>query len=306
MFFLVSKKKLVLLHLLNNDYMNRSVIKKVYTYVLIISVFSTVLNISCVKKSKATDNDVAFDTIQTDKSESINYKKSKLNCNLHIAFTFPVDYPKATMLSDLQKVFIEKVFPPQYSDFSPQEALEKFSAKYISDFKAIKAEDFFEEDYILEDENDFMYELNLENEIRYNRNNLISFVVKNINYEGGARGSTSIYGYVLDLNTGKFLTEEDFAGKNYKKNLAPVIAKKIATAKGLNNVSQLESIGYIAIKDIVPNENFILDDKGITYYFNENEIADDFVGITEVFIPYEELKAYITNDNQISSITGGL
>ena len=284
--------------------MNISVFKKVYISVLTISIFFSVLSTSCVKKSKSNDNEVVFDTIQISKIESIDYKKSKLNCNLNIVFIYPVACKNTSLLNNLQKIFIEKIFPSKYSDLSPQEAMENFSTQYISDFKSTKAEDYFDEDFILEDENSFIYELNLENEIRYNRHNLISFVVKNINYEGGAHGSNSIYAYVIDLNTGKIITEEDFAGKNYKKNLAPILAQKIATAKGLNDVSLLESIGYTAIEDIVPNDNFIIDDKGITYYFNEYEIAAYFVGITEVFIPFEELKTYISKDNLISSLAG--
>ena len=285
--------------------MNSSVSKKVCAFVLVVSVFFSVISTSCGKRSRPNDNVVVFDTIQVNKIESINYKKSKLNCNLQIVFIYPVACKNSSLLSDLQKIFVEKIFPNKYANLSPQEAMDNFSTQYIEDFKSIKAEDFFEEDYILEDENSFIYELNLENEIRYNKNNLISFVVKNINYEGGAHASHSIYSYVIDLNTGKVLSEEDFAGKNYKKNLAPIIVQKIAAAKGLSNVSLLESVGgYTAIKDIVPNENFIIDEKGITYYFNEYEIAAYFVGITEVFIPYEELKAYITNDNPISSLAG--
>ena len=289
--------------------MNSLVSKKVYAFILTLSVFFSVLITSCEKKSKSvsSDNEVVFDNIQVNRTESIDYKESKLNCNLHITFTYPIACKKVSQLSDLQKIFVEKIFPSQYADLSPQEAMENFSAQYISDFKSIKVEDFFSEDhdeYILEDENSFMYELSLENEILYNRNNLISFVVKNINYEGGAHGSNSIYGYVIDLNTGKILTEEDFAGNNYKKNLASIIAQKIATAKDLSDVSQLESIGYTAIEDIVPNDNFTVDDKGITYYFNEYEIAAYFVGITDVFISYEELKTFIANDNPVSSLAG--
>ena len=278
--------------------------KKVYTFVLTVSVFLSVLNTSCIKKSKSSDNDVVFDTIQVNKTESIDYKKSKLNCSLHVALIYPSSCKKISLLSDLQKLFIENIFPHQYANLSPQDALDNFSEQYIRDFKSIKGEDFFEEDYILEDENTFLYELFLENEILYNSNNLISFVVKNNNYEGGAHGSNNIYGYVIDLKTGKILNEEDFAGLNYKKNLASVITKKIATAKGLNNVSQLENIGYFAVEDIIPNGNFTINGKGITYYFNELEIAAYYVGTTEVFIPYEELKAFITNDNPISLLAG--
>jgi len=276
-------------------------LKKVWFFILTVSIIFSLTSVSCREKSKSDNSGVVFDTIQVNKSQSIDYKESKINCNLHIAFIYPITCKKTSALSDLQKLFIEKVFPAQYADLSPKDAVNNFSEKYLQDFRSIKAED-----YVLEDENSFIYELSLEDEIRYNRNNFISFVVKNVSNEGGAQEvSNSIYGYVIDLNTGKFLTEEDFAGNNYKKNLSSIIVKKIAASKNLQDVSQLETIvGYNDIKTIVPNDNFILDDKGITYYFNEGEIAAGFVGITEVFIPYEELKSYITDDNPISSLVG--
>jgi len=289
--------------------MNYLAFKKVFTFILTTAVFFSLSSISCTKKTKSNDTKVVFDSIQVNKTQSIDYKDSKLNCNLHILFTYPVAYKKTSSLGDLQKIFIEKVFPSQYVNLSPQEAANKFSIEYIKDFQATKWSDFFDkssdgdnddDNFILEDENSFIYELSLEDKILYNKDNFVSFIVKNINYEGGAHGSNSVYGYVIDLNTGKLLTEEDFAGNNYKKNLSAIIAKKIAAAKGLDSVSQLEEIGYNAIEDIAPNENFTIDDKGITYYFNEYEIAAYFVGITEVFIPYDELKTYITDDNPIS------
>jgi len=285
-----------------------STLKKVITFIFAISVFFSLASISCTEKTKSNDNGVTFDSIQVNKTQSIDYKDSKLNCNLHILFTYPVASKKAFPLSSLQKIFIEKVFPTQYANLSPQEAANSFAAQYIKDFQSVKWSDFFDNDkdsdndFILEDENNFIYELSLENKILYNKNNLISFVVRNTNYEGGAHGSNSVSGYVVDLKTGKLLTEEDFAGNNYKTNLSSIIVKKIAAAKGLDDVSQLKDIGYYAIESIVPNDNFIVDDKGITYYFNEDDIAAGFVGITEVFIPYEELKDYITDDNPISSL----
>jgi hypothetical protein len=208
------------------------------------------------------------------------------------------------LLSNLQKIFIEKVFPPRYANLSPQEAMENFSAQYIRSFQSINFENFIDEEYVQENENEFIYELRLENEILFNRKNFISFVVKNNNYEGGAHGSNSIYGYVINLNTGEIVTEENFAGDNYKKNLSSVIAHKIASSKGLSDVYQLESMGYNAVEDIVPNDNFTIDNDGITYYFNEYEIAAYFVGITKVFIPYEELKSYIINNSLFYSLTG--
>jgi len=286
--------------------MNFLIIRRICTFIPTVFVFFSLMSISCTRKtaSSTSDNETLFDTIQVNKTQSIDYKHSTLNCNLHIAFTYPITCKKTLSLSDLQKMFIEKFFPPQYAELSPQAVVDSFSSQYIRDFQSIRFNDFFDEDYILEDENNFLYELNLENEILYNQNNFISFIVKNANYEGGAQGANNIYGYVIDLNTGKFLTEEDFAGNNYKKNLSSIIVQKIAAANGMNDASQLENNEYYAKEDFVPNDNFTIDDKGITYYFNERETADYFLGTTEVFIPYKEIKTFITGDSPISSLAG--
>ena len=285
--------------------MNFSAIKKVSTFILTASVFFSIVSVSCTKKTKSDDNEVLFDSIHVNKAQSIDYKDTKVNYNLHIAFTYPVECKKESSLSDLQRMFIAKFLPSQYANLSPTMAIDSFSTQYLKDFQAIRWSDSHDEDSMLEDENSFIYELSLENKVLYNKNSLISFVVRNANNGGGGSDvSNSVYGYVINLKTGKLLTEEDFAADNYKKEVSSLLAKKIAAAKGLDDVSQLKDNGYKDIEDIVPNENFTVDDKGITYYFNEDEIAAGFIGITEVFISYDELKAYITNNNPISSLAG--
>lgn len=197
-------------------------------------------------------------------------------------------------------MFIERMFSMKYAGLSPQQAVDSFKTQYVKDFQGEK---FTDEDYDLEDETGFQYYLNLENKITYNRNNLVSFLVKSESFEGGAHGAHGIFGYVINLNTGEYITEDSFAGINYKKNISNIIIKKIAEEKKVNDPKQLENMGYNNLADIVPNGNFTIDEKGITYYFNEYEIAAYFIGITEVFIPYEELKTFIADDdNPISAL----
>jgi hypothetical protein len=152
-----------------------SVPKKVYAFIFCLSFFFSLLSTSCERKTKSNDNEVIFDTIQVNKTQSIDYKKTKLDCKLNIVFNFPVACKKTFQLSDLQNIFIEKMFPPQYVNLSPQDAVEHFSEQYIRIFQSINFEDFIDEDYMLEVENDYIYELYLENEILFNKNNFISF-----------------------------------------------------------------------------------------------------------------------------------
>ena len=282
--------------------MNFSTSKKVNTFILSVSVFFILASISCSKKAESSNNEVVFETIQEDKTQSVVHKQSSLKCNLQIKFIYPVNCKATCHLDNLQKLFVGKFFPSSFANLSPQDAVKEFSAKYIQDFESIRIKDFSDE-ATGKDEIDYIYEQNLEDEILYNQNSFISFLVKSTVYEGGAHAVSNNFGYVIDLDTEHFITEEDFAGKDYVKMLSPILTQKIAAANGIDDVSALEGIGYV-IGKIAPNNNFTIDDKGITYYFNEYEIAAYFVGMTEVFIPFEELRAYIIKGSPIASLAG--
>jgi hypothetical protein len=269
--------------------------KVIYGYI-VLSIMLLFFCISCKNKAKITDNTLSFDTIRVDETQG-NGGSTNFSCHLSINFTYPNNYNDREKLRKLQSTFVERMFSMKYSGLSPQQAADSFKTQYVKNFQCEK---FTDEDYNLEDETGFQYYLNLENKITYNRNNLISFLVKNESFEGGAHGSHSIFGYVIDLNTGEYITEDSFAGTSYKKNISNIIVKKIAESKKVNDPKHLENMGYNSIGDIVPNGNFTIDEKGITYYFNEYEIAAYFIGITKVFIPYEELRVFITDDNPIA------
>ena len=52
----------------------------------------------------------------------------------------------------------------------------------------------------------------------------------------------------------------------------------------------METKDGIYVADLTSNDNFRLDDKGMTYTYNPYEIAPFAIGIIEVFIPYEEVR----------------
>ena len=281
--------------------MDRTVTKKTISGYIALSTMFFILFTSCWNKTKTPENTVYFDTIRIDEKRSslIAGSKASINCHLNIDFVYPNSYADVDVLQKMQSAFIERMFSVRYTGLSPKQATESFVKQYFSDFQSEK---FSEEDYNLKDESTFHYHLDLKNVITYNDKNLVSFLVETEIFEGGAHGSHSACGYVFDLYTGEYITEESFAGTDYNKNLSDVIVRKIAEANKVNDPKQLENIGYNNIRDIVPNGNFTLDEKGITYYFNEYEIAAYFIGITKVFIPYDEFKIFITDDNPIALV----
>lgn len=258
---------------------------------------------SCKQGTKSSDNSLRFDTIQVNTLHYQNNDETQMPCHLQISFVFPEAGLNEGLLKNLQSAFIEKLIDPSLASLNPQQATDVFSKQYFERFDKVPLDEIYTQEE-LESKSDYPYYLILKDSIVYNKNNFLSFVVEKYVYEGGAHGSKEYYGYVVDLTTGKFVEEDDFAGVNYSRNLAELMVKKLAQKNGLTNPEELENIGYINIAEMVPNNNFTLDTKGITYYFNEYEIGAYFLGITQIFIPYEELKMYLSQDNPISAITG--
>jgi hypothetical protein len=284
-------------------------------------VFSTVFLClsSCNEKVKSFENEITFDTIRIDKTFLSETGKPKPTYKVNLTFVYPKSFKNNDKLKVLQSTFIDKFFPPynrNYTYLSPQNAVDSFLVQYNNYFQSLDFSFFYDDietyeehhhdnhqDSLKEENNNNSFYLNIENKIVFNRNNLISFTVESDIFEGGAHGSHGIFGYVFNLNTGEFISEDAFAGINYKKNLSPIIISKILKENNLENEKELLDIGYDDVGEMAPNGNFTIDEKGITYYFNEYEIASYDVGYTKVFIPYEELKIFITDDNPIAILS---
>jgi hypothetical protein len=56
---------------------------------------------------------------------------------------------------------------------------------------------------------------------------------------------------------------------------------------------ELEEIGYGITGELVPSENFYLDEESITFYYNIYELAPYAMGPVEIRLPYAAVKHVI-------------
>ncbi|GHV11056.1 hypothetical protein FACS1894162_6120 [Bacteroidia bacterium] len=248
-----------------------------------------------------------FDSIQTSQTYCLNNDTSQPCCNIDILFYYP-DSTHKRILQPLQNLFIEKMFGGSFADESPREAVDEYAKQYVNVFQNVESNRdtaYIDEENQYVDETGFLYYMWLKNKILYNGNGFVSFTVESLVYEGGAYASKTVSGYVVNTSTCKLLTEDLFAGKNYKKHISEILVQKLAETNKLKNPKDLEYLGYSSLSDIVPNGNFTLDEQGITYYFNEGDIAGTSVGMICVFIPYNELKVYLADETfPVAAFTG--
>ena len=252
---------------------------------------------------KVSENNIRFDSLSIDKSYYLLEVETNPKCSLQIKFVYPADYANKEMLSMLQQQFIAGFFGDDYVNHTPQEAAEKYANDFIAAYKS--------------EENNFKTELEnhesgtmeswyareeaTSNQIVYNRNDILSFNVYTEGYYGGAHGTHTHTNRVINLKTGQQITENDIFTDNYQDELAKILVDRIAL---LNNVevAELENIGFFSVNEIFPNKNFYVDETGITYTFNEYEIAAYVVGPVLVPIPYEKILHLLRKESPVSSI----
>ena len=284
--------------------------KTIALFLSFVFVFLFFLFTGCDRRVKTIDNKITFNSILVEETYHIDDDQSKSACNLRVSFIFPDSSQDEQLTKMIQAIFIKKMYGDSFKSLSPKKATEGYTQQYIEAFKQFesieqgsKEENELERENEYADETGYAYYTWLKDTIVFNQNNFISFSVESLVYEGGAHSSQNINGCVINLETGKLLQEEDFAGIHYKNGVSKILAQKIAKDNGLTNPADLENLGYNPADEIVPNNNFTIDNKGITYYFNENEIAGTMVGLTKVFIPYEEINIYMKKDNPISLLS---
>lgn len=259
----------------------------------------------CITGAKKTaDNDITFDSISVDKTYHLLENPENPNCNLQINFIFPAQYDNNEILKKVQQQFVSSYFGDSYETLSPEDATAQYTEDYLNSYKELTDE--YKAELAKADETPvgawFSYYEMSSDDIAYNKNDIISYTVNFENYTGGAHGAHSFTNHVINLKTGNPIAEEDIFIDGYQEDLAQILIDRIAKQNSLDDVKELENIGFFSIDEIFPNGNFLIDDNGITYTYNEYEIAAYVVGATNVHLPYEEIQHLLKKESPIAHL----
>lgn len=254
--------------------------------------------------SSQTENAITFDSIEVKENYHMLNDPANPGCELQISFLYPKTYKDKEKLVILQKAFISTFFGESYAGKTPEEAVGSYSEAYLSDYKELEP-DFLEEkknEESLPVSSWFSYYETSYNQVQYNQNDLLSFSVFIENYTGGAHGGHLITNKTLNLKTGQPLREEEIFIEDYQDDLSRLIVQSLTDENGLSQSVELENIGFFSVDEIFPNKNFYVNETGITYTFNEYEIANYVMGAIEVTLPFERVRFLLREDSPIAKI----
>lgn len=276
--------------------------KKLYLFT-----FYCLVLFSACKNSKDIKevNNITCDTITVLKVYHLNDNPSQPSCTLDLKYIVPITYSNNEVLVKLQKELNALVFDDErYSNYTPTDAAEHYLIDYIENYKGQAFFRDINEDIIDGGEEYPSFNKALRTEILFNQAKLISYQVFSEDTKSVGESFRNFRNIVLDLNTGNVLTEDDIFLNQYQNVLSPILKTKIMVQKNIKKSEDLIDLGYWGIDDIVPNSNFYVDEKGITYIFNEGEHSARAIKEIRVFIPYGEIDNILKEDSPISILTG--
>lgn len=279
-----------------------------YINICIAALVSAIWLVGC-KPSKGIDpdkeNEIRFDSLRVHETYHLLGDSTNPYCTLEAFFIFPSAYKNPETLHKLSRHFIQSFFGEDETASTPKEAMDQYVAKYIADYRELES-DFTEEMETTgkkpPQESWYAYYEMSTNEILYNKCDLLSYTVTVEYYTGGAHGGHGYNNYVLSLVTGEELEEDDLFIANFQDELADLIVETIASDNHVTAPNELENIGYFNVKEIYPNNNFYVNEEGITYTFNEYEIAAFYIGKIDVFLPYDKIRHLLREDSPVAPL----
>ena len=269
------------------------------------------------KSNIPQDNDVVFDTLYLSQQMFLDNDPSKSSCNLEIRLVYPIASKKMN-IDTLTNLWTSCIFGQSNTGISLQQAAKSYIDTYFQRYRQ-DAENFrenrFDKDPLsaltdssystLEEEADeprsefYSYYETLTDTVTYNQNDLISLQVRRVSNKGGSESYETFRNFVIDLKTGNILSEKDIFIEGYEPQLRRIIINKLLKQNGVNDMSELEQLGYFGVNEIVPTRNFLIDAKGITFIFNKGEYSAYLISAPVIFIPYEEIRHLLRENTTV-------
>ena len=191
---------------------------------------------------------------------------------------------------------IDEFFSASAKDFNADiESLNEEAKEENEEYEANAQEEGYEYDPI-------KYESNITVDVTRCDSKILSFVIDSYTYYGGAHGGNSYSGYTFDVNTGKRLAFSDFGDADTlsyisKKFILDTIEESEQGAR--DALYNDDVISYKAVidekfsNDSTPE--FVVDYRGITFMFQQYDIAPYAAGLIDFTVPFSKLTGFDEN-----------
>lgn len=260
---------------------------------IIISILAIFVLLTSCKKKEATTVD--FEKIDYQRTLFAVRADGSVNasCAIDIQLLFPNKFSNEGALKKIQQSILKQVFDSSYTNLNGKDAADKFTTATIENFK--KAAKEIHSKKRSEDT------IQINTIILYNAQSLLGYEIDRTKIKQNETVEEETTRFLMfDLKTGNRIIQSDIFQGDYKTKLAEMMKQKIITENGFNNEEDMINNGYFYSQNIVPNENFVVNENGISFIFNPYEIAAEALGQTQIDFSFNDLKPFLKTQSPIS------
>lgn len=245
--------------------------------------------------SRVDDNNIFKDTVDIAKIHLIDTTTYLLanNTESKIASNIEISYPQLYIDRDktelLQHLFLEYVLDVSADSLSLASCFQVFANDKIEKF----AEDIRE---LYESEYDLFIGLKPEININicpiYNKQGLIIF--KKNEERIGYNANITLYNnyYTIDLNNMTKVGIEELFTEDDIPLISELLKTQLRENMNVSSNDELVELGFYNIDNLIANDNFLINDKSVTWNFNPRELS--VVDEVKISLDYNKLLPYIS------------
>lgn len=258
---------------------------------------------SCGNTMNKNTGALEFDSIQVNETAHLFGDTAKPACNLVINFAYATRSSDVKLKDSLNTFFLSACFGDKYMTMTPEEAIKKYTEKYVNDYRKDLEPMYRKDEQDKEDgasmEAWYSYYKGIESNIQLYIKNLLVYRIDYNEYTGGAHGIYMSSFLNMDLRTLSPVRLDDLFASDYKDALTDLLWNQLIADNKVATRQELEDLGYATTGELEPTENFYLDPEGITFYYNVYDIAPYVMGPVKITLPYEAMQHLLSDDNGI-------
>lgn len=250
---------------------------------------SAVTLTSCIDRassSRPSDDTLELDSIIREEVFGLEGDSLRQGLKFSLRYVYPLG---DTLLS---RALASEIFPRELLSkaTSPSDLVEVYRNHIREDFAA-QVEDL--DSLTSEMIGLAPWELKQTNHFVYQDKHLVSMVMSQYTYTGGAHGYYGSAHICVDRATRRVLSETDLFVEDYEAELDQIIRHRLMHHYNVSTDEALEQEGFFSVGDISTNGNFYLTDTEMVYCYNAYEIAPYAMGQIIVKIPYDLLSSIL-------------
>jgi hypothetical protein len=258
---------------------------------IIVLMISLITACSSINK---TDNDKVIAHQKKYENSTGDCDSTYSNNCAQIKIEFPqVEYSQNQAVENRINNLIQGYFLQSIFDETPAQSIDDLIRNFLQEYESFK--------------NDFPeafqhWRLEKTGKVRHNSNYIFSIELSEYSYLGGAHPNTYVNFVNYDLKSGEEIKLDDLLVNNFGEDLNRIAELEFRKLKELSESEDLGQAGFwFGNNRFHLNDNFLITDSSLIFYYNNYEITAYAFGPTELEISCLKIKDIINSDGLLGA-----